>query len=77
MTLPKVSFNMGRINPFERKKRVGPKKWYEDVQLSYSSLMENRIKTAIRQLDHVLPLPNPGQGQSAGTRCQLNQDWHL
>lgn len=45
MTLPKVSFNMGRINPFERKKRVGPKKWYEDIQLSYNSLLENRIKT--------------------------------
>lgn len=45
MTLPKVSFNMGRINPFERKKRVGPKKWYEDIQLSYSSLLENRVKT--------------------------------
>jgi hypothetical protein len=45
MTLPKVSLNMGRITPFERKKRVGPKKWYEDVQLSYSSLFENRINT--------------------------------
>ena len=45
MTLPKVSLNMGRINPFERKKRIGPKKWYEDIQLSYSSLLENRIKT--------------------------------
>lgn len=46
MTLPKVSLNMGRITPFERKRRVGPKKWYEDIQLSYSSLLENRIKTA-------------------------------
>ena len=45
MTLPKVSLNMGRINPFERKRRVGPKKWYEDIQLSYNSLMENRINT--------------------------------
>jgi hypothetical protein len=45
LTLPKVSLNMGRINPFERKKRVGPKKWYEDIQLSYNSLMENRIQT--------------------------------
>jgi len=45
MTLPKVAFNMGRINPFERKKAVGPKRWYEDIQLSYTSLLENRIKT--------------------------------
>jgi hypothetical protein len=45
MTLPKVSLNMGRINPFERKKRIGEKRWYEDIQLSYTSLLENRIKT--------------------------------
>ncbi len=45
MTLPKLSLNMGRIKPFERKKKVGPKKWYEDIQLSYSSIGENRIKT--------------------------------
>lgn len=45
MTLPKLSFNMGRIKPFERKKRVGPKRWYEDIQLSYSSLGENRINS--------------------------------
>jgi len=46
MSLPKMALNMGRINPFERKKRVGPKKWYENVQLSYSSLVENSIKTS-------------------------------
>jgi len=46
MTLPKVSLNMGRITPFERKRRVGPKKWYENIQLSYNSLLENRIKTS-------------------------------
>lgn len=45
MTLPKVAFNMSRINPFKRKRAIGPKKWYEDIQLSYSSLLENRIKT--------------------------------
>lgn len=45
MTMPNISFNMGRINPFERKKRVGPKKWYEDIQLNYTSLVENRIRT--------------------------------
>ena len=45
MTLPKVSLNMARINPFKRKKGVGPKRWYEDVQLSYTSILENRIST--------------------------------
>jgi hypothetical protein len=46
LTLPNVSFNMGRINPFERKKRIGPKKWYEDIQLSYTSILENKIVTS-------------------------------
>jgi len=45
LSLPKVSFSMSKINPFKKKKRVGPKKWYEDIQLSYTSLLENDIKT--------------------------------
>ncbi len=45
MTLPKVSLNMSRINPFKRKSATGPKRWYEDIQLSYTSMMENRINT--------------------------------
>ncbi len=45
MTLPKVSFNMARITPFKRKSGVGPSRFYEDIQLSYTSLLENRIAT--------------------------------
>ncbi len=45
LTLPKISLNMSRINPFKRKVASGPSKWYEDIQLSYTSLMENRIRT--------------------------------
>jgi hypothetical protein len=45
MTLPKIALNMGRINPFKRKVATGPKRWYEDIQLSYSSILENRIST--------------------------------
>jgi lipopolysaccharide assembly outer membrane protein LptD (OstA) len=45
LTLPKISFNMGRINPFKRKAASGPKRWYEDIQLSYTSILENRIST--------------------------------
>ncbi len=45
LTLPKMSLNMGRINPFKRKSATGPKKWYEDIQLSYTSMLENRIST--------------------------------
>ena len=45
LTLPKISFNMSRINPFKRKVSTGPKRWYEDIQLSYTSMLENRIST--------------------------------
>jgi hypothetical protein len=45
MTLPKISINMSRINPFKRKVASGPRKFYEDIQLSYTSILENRIST--------------------------------
>ncbi len=45
LTMPKVSLNMARINPFKRKSATGPSKWYEDIQLSYTSILENRINT--------------------------------
>ncbi len=45
MTLPKISFNMSRITPFKRKVSTGPKRFYEDIQLSYTSLLENRVST--------------------------------
>ncbi len=45
LTLPTVSFNMGRITPFKRKVASGPKRWYEDIQFSFTSVLENRINT--------------------------------
>jgi hypothetical protein len=45
LTLPKISLNMSRINPFKRKSGTGPKRFYEDIQLSYTSILENRIAT--------------------------------
>lgn len=45
MTLPKISLNMGRITPFKRKHATGPKRFYEDIQFSYTSILENRIST--------------------------------
>ncbi len=45
MTLPKIALNMSRINPFKRKVATGPSRWYEDIQLSYTSLLENRVRT--------------------------------
>jgi len=45
MVLPKISMNMSRITPFKRKSGTGRKRFYEDIQLSYTSLLENQIKT--------------------------------
>ena len=45
MTLPKIALNMSRINPFKRKAATGPSRWYEDIQLNYTSLLENRVST--------------------------------
>jgi len=45
LNLPKVSFNMNRIYPFRSKKSAGDK-WYQQIQLSYTSFFDNRISTA-------------------------------
>ncbi len=43
LNLPKVSFNMSRIYPFRGKGGGGKLKWFENIQVSYSANMENRI----------------------------------
>lgn len=45
LNLPKATFNMSRQYPFKRKKRVGSTKWYENIEISYSSKLDNRIRT--------------------------------
>jgi hypothetical protein len=46
MVLPKISMNMSRITPFKRKVSTGRKRFYEDIQFSYTSLLENRVNTS-------------------------------
>jgi hypothetical protein len=46
--IPSMSVNMNRIYPFRTKNSTGSSKWYEfykDIQVSYSSTMENRLNT--------------------------------
>ncbi len=45
LNLPKVNFNIGRIYPFKSKKSSGPAKWYQELQLSYTALLDNQINT--------------------------------
>ena len=45
LDLPQASFNMGRIYPFKSKNSTGTSKWWEEIQLSYSASMDNKIST--------------------------------
>ncbi len=44
LNLPKVAFNMSTIYPFKSKTST-TKKWYESIQLNYSSSFDNQIRT--------------------------------
>jgi len=44
LNFPKVAFTMSRIYPLRRKTRPGKMQWYENIQLSYSSRLENNIQ---------------------------------
>lgn len=45
MTFPSLTFNMNRIYPFRRKNTSGDYNWLENIQISYSSELENRISS--------------------------------
>lgn len=43
LTLPQFSFNVTRINPFQRKVNVTTRKWYENIGFSYDMNVSNQI----------------------------------
>ncbi|MBN1157972.1 MAG: LPS-assembly protein LptD [Bacteroidales bacterium] len=43
MTFPSMTFNMSRIYPFRGKDTSGDYNWFQNIQISYSSKLENRI----------------------------------
>jgi hypothetical protein len=45
LSLPNLSFNMSRIYPFRKADKTSDFKWYDQIQLGYSSNLENRIYT--------------------------------
>ncbi len=44
VTLPNVSFNVSKFNPFKRKVKVGADRWYEKISMSYSAKMTNSVQ---------------------------------
>ncbi len=50
LTLPSFSLTMSRIQPFKRRKAVGPMRWYEDIGISYKGVFINEVKTHIDSL---------------------------
>ncbi|MFO7658159.1 MAG: putative LPS assembly protein LptD [Bacteroidales bacterium] len=45
MTLPDVAFTVNRFYPFRAKNMKGAPRWFENIQLSYSSRLQNKINT--------------------------------
>lgn len=43
LTLPNITFNVNRFYPFKRKVRVGKERFYEQVSLSYSTSIQNKV----------------------------------
>ncbi|MBQ4230552.1 MAG: LPS-assembly protein LptD, partial [Salinivirgaceae bacterium] len=43
LTLPNFTLNMSRVQPFKRRKAVGPMRWYEDIGISYNGVFKNEV----------------------------------
>jgi hypothetical protein len=50
LNLPTASFTVGRFYPFKRKNPVGKQKWYEKIDMRYSSSLENKVYAHENQL---------------------------
>ncbi|MBL7969220.1 MAG: LPS-assembly protein LptD [Prolixibacteraceae bacterium] len=50
LSLPEMTLNMAKINPFKLKNRVGPVRWYEKISFSYSGNMKNSITAKEKDL---------------------------
>jgi hypothetical protein len=72
LNLPKVSFNMSTIYPF-RSKTATKKKWYESIQLSYSSSLDNQIKT----VDTLLFTSHVWDEMRSGFKHDLNPAYNI
>lgn len=46
LTLPELSFNVNRFNPFRKKSRSGKMKWWEDISVNYTVNFKNTVTIA-------------------------------
>lgn len=51
LTLPSMSLNMTQIYPFRKKGKSSNLRWYDKVGISYSSKLENRTKSGLKESD--------------------------
>ncbi len=71
LNFPKATFNMNRIYPFRSKSSVGERAWFEDIQLSYSSYFDNRIRTT----DSLLFTNSVWDDMNMGFRHEIPVSW--
>ncbi len=45
LNLPSMSFNMARQFPFRREGSVGKPRWFENIEVSYTANLDNRVNT--------------------------------
>lgn len=45
LKLPSIVFNVNRINPFERRERIGRSRWYERIGFTYNFNSQNLLNT--------------------------------
>ena len=50
LSLPEMTFNMSKVNPFKKKNRVGAVQWYEKISFSYSGNVKNTITAKEKQI---------------------------
>lgn len=50
LSLPELTLNMSKVNPFKIKNRIGPIRWYEKISFSYSGNLRNSITSKEKDL---------------------------
>ncbi|MDP3434446.1 MAG: putative LPS assembly protein LptD [Bacteroidota bacterium] len=50
LSLPEMTMNMSKVNPFKVKSRIGPVKWYEKISFSYSGSLKNSITSKEKEI---------------------------